>query len=330
MSHTTLTATYRITTPMFCSGADQQKAELRLPSFKGALRFWWRALHGHLGVEELRGQEAELFGSSEQNVGQSKVRMRWMGQPPSDYGTQKRWPRNAWQHYTGYGLLDEENDHAQRGFLKPNQSFAAQLTWRNSKTAEHPIDANGEPVTSALVALGLFGGLGGRSRKGWGSVTLESLILGKDHIWSAPSNLKQLREEIDQRLHAEQSPAHDPSPYTTVSPSSQCAIGPVQMSWEGAQAWISQRYKEYIKGLSQKTHREAFGLPRKDIGKNSCERRASPVLLHVLQLGDKQYAPMALLLPSQFLENQDLPSGDWQAATGFMDQIDRETRGASS
>ena len=36
-------ATYRITTPMFCGEANQQ-AEFRLPSFKGVLRFWWRAI----------------------------------------------------------------------------------------------------------------------------------------------------------------------------------------------------------------------------------------------------------------------------------------------
>jgi len=36
-------ATYRITTPMFCGGAERQ-AEFRLPSFKGVLRLWWRAL----------------------------------------------------------------------------------------------------------------------------------------------------------------------------------------------------------------------------------------------------------------------------------------------
>ena len=36
-------ATYRIVTPMFCGGAEQQ-AEFRLASFKGVLRFWWRAL----------------------------------------------------------------------------------------------------------------------------------------------------------------------------------------------------------------------------------------------------------------------------------------------
>ena len=37
----TIQATYRIVTPMFCGGAEQQ-AEFRLASFKGVLRFWWR------------------------------------------------------------------------------------------------------------------------------------------------------------------------------------------------------------------------------------------------------------------------------------------------
>ena len=44
MISTEVIATYRVVTPIFCAGADQQLAELRIPSFKGVLRFWWRAL----------------------------------------------------------------------------------------------------------------------------------------------------------------------------------------------------------------------------------------------------------------------------------------------
>lgn len=60
-------ATYRVATPLFCSGADPNRAEIRLPSFKGALRFWWRALAwprygGNLG--EIQKQEDALFGSA--------------------------------------------------------------------------------------------------------------------------------------------------------------------------------------------------------------------------------------------------------------------------
>ena len=74
---TEIEATYRVVTPMFCAGANPGKAELRLPSFKGVLRFWWRALawsrlDGNL--EEIRRQEDALFGST--GEGQSRVSMR--------------------------------------------------------------------------------------------------------------------------------------------------------------------------------------------------------------------------------------------------------------
>jgi CRISPR-associated protein Cmr1 len=39
-----LEAVYKIVTPMFLSGADQEATELRPPTIKGVIRFWWRAL----------------------------------------------------------------------------------------------------------------------------------------------------------------------------------------------------------------------------------------------------------------------------------------------
>jgi hypothetical protein len=44
----TLQATYRIVTPMFIGDAEQKATDLRPPSIKGALRFWWRALNWKL------------------------------------------------------------------------------------------------------------------------------------------------------------------------------------------------------------------------------------------------------------------------------------------
>ena len=73
----TISPTYRVTTPMFLGGAEQQ-AELRLPSFKGVLRSWWRALAWDRvkDAPRLRDEEEGLFGSSDEQVGQSKVLMR--------------------------------------------------------------------------------------------------------------------------------------------------------------------------------------------------------------------------------------------------------------
>src|SRR6266849_5073751 len=70
-------ATYRVVTPLFCAGADPNCPEIRVPSFKGVLRYWWRALawarlSGDLN--EIHREEEALFGSS--HSGQSRVVMR--------------------------------------------------------------------------------------------------------------------------------------------------------------------------------------------------------------------------------------------------------------
>ena len=59
----------RVITPLFMSGADQEAVELRPPSIRGALRFWFRAMMG--GVVEgdwrkVRQLETSVFGSTEQ------------------------------------------------------------------------------------------------------------------------------------------------------------------------------------------------------------------------------------------------------------------------
>ncbi|MBA4369031.1 MAG: type III-B CRISPR module RAMP protein Cmr1, partial [Desulfobacterium sp.] len=50
-----------IVTPMFLGGSDPKKAELRAPSVKGALRFWWRALYGSDNLEKMKKREGEIF-----------------------------------------------------------------------------------------------------------------------------------------------------------------------------------------------------------------------------------------------------------------------------
>lgn len=55
---------------MFLAGADGKTPELRASSIKGALRFWWRALNGHLSLKELKEREGKIFGNTEQ---QSRV-----------------------------------------------------------------------------------------------------------------------------------------------------------------------------------------------------------------------------------------------------------------
>ena len=60
-----ITLKCEVITPMFLTGADGTTPELRPPSIKGALRFWWRALNGHLPLEELKKREGKIFGDTQ-------------------------------------------------------------------------------------------------------------------------------------------------------------------------------------------------------------------------------------------------------------------------
>jgi len=46
-------------------GANPNQHELRPASFKGVMRFWWRAINGDLPLNKLKKQEDEIFGSTE-------------------------------------------------------------------------------------------------------------------------------------------------------------------------------------------------------------------------------------------------------------------------
>jgi len=61
---------------MFLAGADGQTPELRPPSVKGLMRFWWRAKNEHLSPEELKKEEGEIFGASDEKIGKSKFSIR--------------------------------------------------------------------------------------------------------------------------------------------------------------------------------------------------------------------------------------------------------------
>jgi len=55
----------QVVTPLFLSRAWQQEAELRLPSIRGALRFWFQMMKGDVvgeGVAKVRKLEAAVWG----------------------------------------------------------------------------------------------------------------------------------------------------------------------------------------------------------------------------------------------------------------------------
>lgn len=213
---TLIEATYQITTPLFCGGASAKTAELRLPSFKGVLRFWWRALawsrcNGNLN--QIQQQEDLLFGSA--TGGQARVLMRLgsigrldvLGEKSvltTARGQSK--PVGMGARYLGYGLMEAFDRHKvglkagqlSRAALRAPLEFQVQLRSRGLDSALQ------DSLLQALIALGTIGGMGSRSRKGYGSLVLQSLTLDgasprlatDPEPWSAPRNAIELAGAI--------------------------------------------------------------------------------------------------------------------------------------
>jgi len=57
-----------LVSPLFLYGADQKNPELRAPSLKGNLRFWWRAVQAEKNISLLKAQEGKIFGGTGSKV----------------------------------------------------------------------------------------------------------------------------------------------------------------------------------------------------------------------------------------------------------------------
>jgi CRISPR type III-B/RAMP module RAMP protein Cmr1 len=144
---------------------------LRIPSLRGVLRFWFRAMQGDLGgagLAELARREALVFGSTDTGQG-----LRLVPVSQGNWQAKKvRVARGSPQAYLGYGPLNDVS--ADHEFSSHNKfafrdaiPAATEFTFLALGT-EHAV----RELKRTLILLHLFGGLGGRSRRGWGSVAV--------------------------------------------------------------------------------------------------------------------------------------------------------------
>ncbi len=228
----TISATYRVTTPMFSGGVPLPKseederlklspdhpAEFRLQSFKGALRFWWRALAWDRikVVSRLRDEEAALLGSSDERVGQSKMLLRIERVTPTVLAPNHVFHTQLMDggqvvgpgaRYLGYGVMEafdrtikDRNKNPIRqvkGGQLTRSCFPAPFTFTVNLLLKPSIKPEQtQEVAQTLKVLGLVGGLGSKSRNGYGSMTLLSLKLDDKETWTPPTTAEKVADAI--------------------------------------------------------------------------------------------------------------------------------------
>ena len=151
----------RALTPIFKGGSTTAQIDegrpFRAPSIRGVLRYWWRATSTIANVADLRAREEALFGGVHgQGPVSSAVSVAVLTQQ-STAG-----PRPGNKPYA-FGVTGREAEgDARTRQVHTNATGELRVDWRD--------DATGEEITRALKAWLLFGGIGGRSRRGAGSV----------------------------------------------------------------------------------------------------------------------------------------------------------------
>lgn len=143
-------------TPCFCAPLDQQSPEIRVPSIRGQLRWWTRALYG------LRDStnETGLWGG---------LRYRRAGHPPGPWGSfagLSTYERTSPAREV-YPLCPHEPDKGRRIAIQPGHCFA--LGWSN-RLSESAYPDLVRTRRDTLIAWALLGGLGGRLSRAAGSV----------------------------------------------------------------------------------------------------------------------------------------------------------------
>lgn len=159
-----------VTTPMFIGGNDSRsltscsknKAEqlltaegLRVPSLRGAMRFWFRAIAGRVtsNLAEIKALETRVFGGTSGDATRSAVRIQsW---PPDKI--------NVGQ----YGVRMNKDAPPKRWAIEPDTQFQLALSSHHPQLLRIAI--------GCLWMVSNFGGVGARTRRGFGGIAVRPL-----------------------------------------------------------------------------------------------------------------------------------------------------------
>lgn len=325
MAKRELKVTLETVTPMFLGGANQQP-ELRAASFRGAMRFWLRAMLGGVygdNLGKIKAKEAGVFGDTNRA---SAVVVRTHGAyQRSTRAEQKVLPDEA--KYLYWPLTLSRNK--ERECIVVNSKFEVNLHLRVGLLTADLLWQAG----AALWLTIRLGGLGTRSRRTLGSLiaTNEKLPELSNPIptfVSEAQTLENAAQEIQQGWDSIKSvlgqPKAVPAQQFCTLAKDVCRIAVVGEasswdSWQVAAEKMGVALQQFRRTIKPCYKRRGLGLPLK----RNCDRNppykryASPLLLSVIPLQSGLYAGITVMFKPQ-LETVSLSHFD-----GFLREFER-------
>ena len=218
---------YEVVTPLMLGGANHAP-EFRLASYVHMLRWWWRflALSRFETVERATYWEAVLFGWHTKGFGRKRVSFRLLSLEEDEFP--KSWSNGLDQdNWSGIKYLtaqgfSERTPVEVRGFKVEALLTKRKLNIDKEREADTYWPLAQQTLVDAMVLIGMLGGLGARSRRGFGSLAVLKLEVeggaGEDNetlIDGRPADTDTYKELIDKHLGAKRHP--DLPPYSAFS-----------------------------------------------------------------------------------------------------------------
>lgn len=219
MTMITQTREYQLITPLFGGGVEPARADpitvVRAAEIRGQLRFWWRATRGGRcnGNLKLLKQEEDAIWGSAASTGKDKdkaqggpsrvwveVIIRDKGQPdkPFEVIQRKIQPRKGSivPAYAAFPLQPTEAEVKKSGAHTDIKSVSVGIVFTLKVTYPAPLLKD---IEAALWAWETFGGLGARTRRGFGALRLVR-VDGQPYNDLPPSNLEQAQKWLQAKL----------------------------------------------------------------------------------------------------------------------------------
>ncbi len=165
-------------TPAFLGGADKE-AEFRVESFKSGIRYWWRVLYGWQYGNDIKNIEDSIFGSTDR-VSSLRLKLTIPKEPENCISSEKLiGKRFSTSHqgreislnildYLAFGKCTYDRDlrgNKYSSYIKPKTSITLTMKINNSEYSDQ--------IKDAAKMFFKYGGIGGRSRNGFGSMSIK-------------------------------------------------------------------------------------------------------------------------------------------------------------
>ena len=319
-------------TPLFLAGADQTQAELRAPTFRGLMRYWYRALVGGVvgtggeGFKQVMESEKAVFGATD--VGSAvAVRISRISGEAKEFTERISVNVGGTWQATGKGYLlwsMSRSGNPAKGNVKPARWFFPQgTTFQVTLANRSDEEATLQHAVASFWLLTRLGGVGSRSRRCAGSLTATiatvEATIPSGMRFDTPVNIADLQKQLVDGIHAAQKlttkklgnveRTQQLAPFDAISKET-CGIWIVQdkdrpwNSVEDAMKSIGEDLQDYRSGIKPIQRRRVFGLPLKDVDNRG--RRSSPLMLRITELQDNKYVCIALVFKT---------AADWRNST---------------